>query len=1396
MNALHPYIPQDRLRALSRGESLPDRTTGAALFADISGFTPLTEKLTQELGQRRGIEELTRQINAVYDALIGAIEARGGSVISFAGDAITCWFDEAIRNEELGIKNEAQLASFRAVAAALQMQAAMTAFPQLGLKVAVTTGPARRFVAGDPAIQLLDTIAGVTIARLAVAEHLAARGEVVIDTATATALAEAVEIREWRTDSDTQERFAAINRLTVDSEELIVKDDPSSLLTTNSSLLTAETLRPWILPAIYEREQSGHGSFLTELRPAVALFLRFIGLDYDGDAQAGEKLDGLIRRMQAVFDRYDGTLLDLIIGDKGSYIYAVFGAPTAHEDDAHRAVKAALALREATRIIPDLAPVQMGLSRGTVRTGAYGGTTRRTYGVLGDDVNLAARLMQAATPGKILISESIHRATNYHFHFAPQSPLTVKGKAAPLTVFTVTDERQHRAIRLQEPTYALPMVGRTHELQTITEKLTLAAAGKSQVIGIIADAGMGKSRLVAEVIRAARKLGFVGYGGACQSDAVNTPYQTWKSIWQAFFDVDPEHTLTEQMRLLEGEIGDHAPERVNAMPLLNVVLNLNIPDNEFTKTLEPQYRKSALRALLEDCLRAAAQDEPLLIVIEDLHWIDALSHDLLEDLARALSDSRVCFVLAYRPPQLARIAAPRLEALPNFTKIELHDLNHAEAEQAIRAKLAQLYPARGGALPSGLVDKLMARAQGNPFYLEELLNYLHDRQIDPANLDKIELPDSLHSLILSRIDRLLEHEKITLRVASIVGRLFRAEWLTGYYPDLGELPIVKTDLEQLADLDITPRDAPEPELMYLFRHIVTHEVTYETLPFATRARLHEQLAGYLEATYPDALPLDALAFHYGRSDNTAKQREYFQQAGEAAQAAYANETALEHYARLLPLLGEVSVQTEIRLKRGAVLELTGQWSEAEAENRAALALAETVADPALRAHCHKALGVLLRLRGEYAAALHWLTQAHAGLTTVAESAELAWTHIELGKVWVLQGEYGRARQETEAGLAQAQALGNQSAIAEALKDLGQLAWAQADHATARALYEQGLALYRALGAKRETTNVLAGLGNVALSQGDYGAARALYGESLALYREMGAKPGIAAMLGRLATTALYQGDLGTGQALLLEQLVLAQEMGDKLGVVGVLNGLGNIAFNLGNLAAARTRLEESLALSRALGDKHAVALVLGNVGNVARVQGEIAIARAWFDESLALRREMGEKSGIADALGNLADIAAEQQDYAQALALHTESLQLFRELGEKRGIAGALNNVGIVAVAQSDYALARTVHRESLTLSQAFGGNLLLAYNLAGLAAVALGEGAPQRTAQLAAVVEMLQNTTKNTLELGERRKFERVLEATRAALGEDSFATAWADGEKMTLEEAVAFALKESKPR
>jgi adenylate cyclase len=1165
---LPTYLPQDRLLALARGETLPDRTNGSALFADISGFTPITEALRELLGPRRGAEELTRHLDAVYTALIAEVERYGGSVIGFAGDAIMCWFDDAL-----------DPAAPRATACAFALQEAMRAFTAialpgstttaLALKVAVATGPARRLVVGNPAIHYLDALAGATVAHTSMAEHLAQKGEVLLDEATANILGSSLSIREWRTDVEHSERFAVVTPFEGD---VIAQVVPAS-----APVLEPAALQAWVHRAVYEREVSGQGTFLTEFRPCVALFVRFIGIDFDAEA-AQAQLDAFIRSMQTVVVRYEGTLLQTTIGDKGSYAYINFGVLTTHEDDARRAVKVAFDLKKAAAELGFLTPLQMGLTQGPMRVGAYGGQTRRTFGALGDDVNLAARLMQTAEPGEILLSGHVQKATANDFVFEPRPPLPMKGKAEPLPVFAVTGERQQRAIRLQEPTYALPMVGRQAELQIINDRLDLTLHGKSQLIGVVAEAGLGKSRLVAEVIRSAHKKGFIGYGGACQSDAINTPYQAWKSIWQAFFDVDPTAPLRKQIRSLEGEIEDRAPARMPALPLLDILLNLEIPDNDFTKTLEPKYRQSALRALLEDCLRTAAQAEPLLIVVEDLHWIDALSHDLLEELARALSDSRVCFVLAYRPPELARLVAPRLEALPNFTKIELNELNAAEAEQAIRAKLAQLYPARGGAVPPVLVEKLIARAQGNPLYLEELLNFLHDRGLDPLNpagLNQIELPDSLNTLILSRIDQLSEREKTTLRVASIVGRLFRAAWLTGYYPELGGLPQVKIDLDQLAELDITPLDTPEPELAYLFKHIVTHEVTYQSLPFATRARLHEQLAGYLEkqmaaGTLHESSLLDPLVYHYTRTDNRDKQREYLRKAAQAAQDVSAFTTAVEYLARLLELIPATDPTRSALAVQLAVAHYNlGDYTAARAAIEQAQATAASDAD---RASALAFLGEITSAGlGDYAEAQSILAQAVPLARTSGDQLTLCRALYVLGVNYWQLGKLDDAQVALNESLVLARALDNLTRELFALNVLGLVALNQENVAEAEVLFTEIHTRAVAVGNRERAMSGLGNLGVVADVRQDYAAARDYAQQALALAREIGMQQFIALFLSNLADADINLGQLAAGRAELREGLALALRLGALPQMVAAV-------VNFAVLAHAEGQTERALEL--------------------------------------------------------------------------------------------------------------------------------------------------------------------------------------------------------------------------
>ena len=1169
------YIPMDRRQALAGQMLLPERLTGAALFADISGFTPLTEALARDLGPQRGAEELTRHLNLVYDALIRELHRFSGSVIGFSGDAITCWFDG-----DNGL---------RATTCALGMQQAMGHFANvaipggktisLAMKAAVTIGNVRRFIVGDPHIQVMDAMAGSVIDQLALAEHHAERGEVLLDRNTASRLGGQVNILEWRQDTHSDQQFGVVERVMI-----AVPECP--WLPVPSDAIPEDQVKLWLLQPVYDRLKQGQGDFLAELRPAAALFLRFGGIDYDQDEGAGEKLDRFIRQVQAICARYEGTLLQLTIGDKGSYLYAAFGAPVAHEDDAVRATSVALEVRRAATALDFISELQIGLSQGRLRAGAYGGQARRTYGVHGDIVNLAARLMQSAAQWQILASASIYNATSGTFQWEEQPPHKVKGISEPVAVYSLVAIQERPAVHLLEPKYAIPMVGRVTELANIDEKLHQVIKEAGQVIGISGEAGIGKSRLVAEVIRLAHRHGLIAYGSECQSYGTNTSYLVWQGIWQSFFDLNPSWSLDEKLAELKNQLDEIDPLLASRLPLLGPLVSLNIPDNDLTASMDGKLRKESLESMLTDVLRFRAQATPILFVLENCHWLDPLSYDLLQAIGKSIADRPVCIVMAYRPIDLLRIQAPRLNELAWFLEINLNEFTQEEAAQLIQMKLEQLFGEQQQVSPA-FVESITRRAQGNPFYIEELLNYLEDRGLDPKDIgaiEQLELPTSLHSLILTRIDQRTESQKITLKLASIIGRLFVASWLWGAFPPLKEHQQVMADLDVLSQLDLTPLDASEPELTYLFKHIVTQEVAYESLPFATRARFHDLLAQYVEHKFSGLLDqyVDLLAYHYDLSQNEPKKKEYLLKAGESAQAKYANEAAIEYYQRALPLLAD-DEKVPIMLKLGQVLEIVGRWQDADHLYKKALAVANATDDQKSQARCQLAIGEMLRKRGQFADALNWFNEARSGFTQLSDKEGV-------GKV---------------------------------LHSLGTLYAQQGDYPSAALHYEQSMDIRLSLGDQTNIANLLNNLGILARYAGEFAKARQLQEQSLSIRRSLGNRAGIAVSLNNLSMLARDQGEDVTATAFLEEALLIFRELGSKWEIANSLSGLGELALKRGDIHMATSYLRESMLINRSLGDRRSIAYLLEYFAGLASIQSQPERAVRLVGAASALRQEIG-----------------------------------------------------------------------------------------------------------------------------------------------------------------------------
>jgi adenylate cyclase len=1013
----------------------------------------------------------------------------------------------------------------------------------------------------------------------------------------------------------------------------------------------------------------------------------------------------------------------------------------------------ALELRGAVHALAAAAEPPIGLARGLMRVGSFGGPTRRAFGALGDDVNLAARLMQTAAPGEILLAPQVQRAAAQHFRFEPRPPLPMRGKQEPLPVFALIGAASVRPLRLQEPDHPLPMIGRHGELQAITEALKHARNGHVQAVVVVGEAGIGKSRLLIEAIRAALRLGFACYAGACQSDGVHTPYLPWKPVWSAFFGVDPMAPLRRNLRALEQEAAERAPLRLQALPLLARMLGMTeVEENDFTRTLPPAARRDVLGALLDDCLKHAAHEEPLLVVLEDIHCIDPLSLDLLDRLFRSATGLRVCFLVSSRKLPAESDVEERLSSWPAVRRIELSELNRDECAQAIRAKLAQLYPDREGAPPGVLIDRLVAHSQGNPFYLEELLNYLRDRGLDPRtpeHIARIELPESLHALVLSRIDQLSPDEQATLRAASIVGRSFPAPWVAGYCPELGDLAVLKARLDRLHAADITTVEAPESDLRYLFKHVVVHDATYQSLPFSTRSDLHGRLAAYLESAVEGALPLDTLAYHYARSGDVDKQREYLRKAGDAARREYANTTALAHYTQLLPLLDKPAESIEVLRLCVEVRELMGDFNQAEQDALQALAIARSAGDNPSLVRMKTLLGRLCRHRGDSDAAFDWLAQARAMATDPAERARAI---AEEGIAHHRRGEFNAARERLNESLAEARRAGDDAEAARSLNYLGLVATSVGDKEGADALFQESIALRLASGDRWSIANSLNNLGNLACDRSDYDAARALYEKSLALKREIGDRWGVSASVGNLGLIALMKGDH----------------------------------------AAARTLLENSLELSRELGDRWTEACMLGNLGKLQCDLGQTVAARRLLTGSLELSRSINDGWGIAASLCDLGRVSLLEGDLDSARRLLADSFDRGQQMGEKQVSSNAQMLLGLVELqrgADCDVASARAWIMGSLRLRLETGERVPLVSSLVCAAALAQHQGHAETAALLLGAVDAALAAMKVPVEAEVRSWRARTLVDARDAMGQAAFDAACARGAAVSLDDATRLA-------
>ena len=1159
------YVAEDRRRALAGGPSVDGPVEGATLFADVSGFTAMTEALVSELGEQRGAEVLAETLERVFGELIAELHRWGGSVLYFSGDAVTCW----LRGDD----------GTRATRCAFGMQRTMDRVGEvttpggrqlrLRVKVAVAAGRAHRFLAGDPGIQRIDVLAGSLMDEVAAAESEARPGEVLVTRAVLDRLPPGAGVE--------QRGVVSVVRPWSGAEaepDAATADDPLPPL-------PDEVARQWLLPPVYLRMRAGRGEFLAELRPGVPVFVRFGGLDFETDPTAPRRLDEFVVAVQRVVDGHGGSVLQLTVGDKGAYLYAVFGAPIAHGDDAARACSAAL---DIVALDTDVVDVSVGVASGRLRSGTYGHRDRRTFCCLGDGVNLAARLMGRAEPGTVLVSGAVAGAAGDRFEYGERRRVALKGRAREAEAVVVLRDLGADGMG----TGGLPpIMGRREEIDRLVGAVRTAAHADPgdpvpRLLGVTGEVGAGKSRLVLESIAVLRDDGVRVVQATAPSRGVAPAYAGWWPVWCALLDVDP---WAEADAVVE-HLGRRLPAELRSrLPLLGSLVGVPLPDNDLTAALDAKLRKTSLEQLAVAVLAEVARAEPLVIALDDAHALDPLSRDLLVEVARVLGTLPVVVLLSY-PAEEERLLGLGLERFVGTDEMAVGRLGAEETRALAARSLEELF---GGPPPPGSVELVVERAEGNPLWVREMCRYLHDRAVAAEELGEDApaagaLPDTLQGLVLGRLDLLEETPRRTAKVASVVGRRFAGGLVRRSWPDLGAEGDVRQALQQLRRRGLTtPEDVSADT--WLFTHGVLRDVAYESLPFSLRSRLHDGVAAALESgDFGDVeRHLDALAHHAWHGGDDDRKRRWLRRAGEAAQERYANDTALLHYRRLLEVLPE-GERAEVHVRIGKVLELQTEWEEAAASYERGRAAAEAAGDTATAAWATVWSAEVARKRGQYPEAASLLDAAGAAFAGLGDDAGSAQVWHFAGTLAAQQGELGTAR----------------------------------DH------YTRSLETRERLGDRAGVAALLSNLAIVAEYEGDYDEAGALGERALAVRRELGDRWAIGISQNNLGMLATLRGRPREALERFEESMRLHAEVGDAWMVALGHNNIGNAHRDLGEHDLARASYARALEAYRRFGDEWALAVLYEDVALLLAAVG--ATADAW--------RLVGASDALHDHLGS------------------------------------------------------------------------------------------------------------------------------------------------------------------
>lgn len=1191
---LVPYLPRLAIQWAAEDPSATTREVdGSLVFVDISGFTKMSERLARH--GKVGAEEVTDVLGAVFTRLLAVAYAEGAGLLKFGGDALLLWFS----GDEHAVRAARSAHGMRATLRSIGALETTAGKVTLRMSIGVNSGRFHFFLVGKSHRELI--ITGPAATETVRMESAATAGEILLSPTTATLLPDRI-LGEAK------------------GPGRLLRSAPPGLSLEGSGMDLPDTvpdLLPYIPVGLRESILAGTEP---EHRSATIAFIHFDGTDAliedEGPEAAAVALEELVCDVQEAVDTQGLCFLASDADADGGKLILTAGVPRMVGDDEERMLLALRQIVERERRLP----IRIGVNRGPVFSGDVGPAYRRTYTVMGDPVNLAARLMAKAAPGHVLATAGVLDRSATRFELAELEPFTVKGKAHPVKAWSVgapVGSRVRQAVGQQH----LPLLGRDHEQQTLRELVEGARRGEGHLVELVGEPGIGKTRLLEDI--AAHESDFRVLHATAEAYTSSSPYFVWHELLRQLLDVgweDPDVVVTER---LMATVRSRTPDLLPWLPLLASAVDVETPSTPEVDAIASEFRPPKLHEVMRQFL-SRTLETPTLMRIEDAHLMDAASAEMLASLVPHLAEKPWLIAVARRSTG-SGFSAPEHD---RAVRLELGPLS-AESAHALVLRATEGAPF----LPR---DEEMAtqRSGGNPQFLLDLVEALASGSM---------LPDTVEAAATARIDGLSSVDRSLVRRASVFGVSFHPRLLDDVLDESTPRPDDRT-WARLAEFFEDDGGG------YLrFRRAVLRDAAYEGLPFRTRRALHRTVGTRLEREAPDSDEASGLlSLHFFLAADHERAYRYATVAARRAADLYANLEAAQLYQRAIDSARHLSEVAPADL--GLIYEaLSDAWYNVGDFGRAAAAITAGLA--VRRGNALAEAGLMLRrsrLAGQtarYSQALRWATRGRNLLDGLEDP------------------DANRMRAQLTGMYAMWLFAGGRSAEA--------IAWARraADEAHRSGDQEALARAYNVLD--------LAGVSIGAYSGGKY------WRRALEIHEGRRDLVGQSMILTNLGIGAHYEGRWAEALDCFERCSAVSGRAGDLVGQTLAADNSAQFLSDQGLYDEADTVLRSSLRVWRAIDHHEYLGLCLNLLGRNCARTGQLDEALDLLTEARSELEFIGASEAVADTDAKIAECHALRGASAEALAIASQGFELASSLESDAAIP-LLELVRGYAMAQLD----------------------------------------------------------------------------------------------------------------